>query len=213
MHASLRMYCVYRRIFDLIASASERSCRVGLFGLIWVRLWSPTQPCTSHDEQLYRLQVHERALIPLLVVNFAEKRVRRHASDRRLDRMPRMRMCMHFGMHHAPGMHFDAHSFTFMRHGTRRGPQHRVLRTADLGGSQKAMLEPLGSCRGACVSCMHHSSCHDRCACSMACRARAYGPRARSVSAPSPAWQRPARRHRSRLGTLAHMHSFPHAVE
>ena len=93
-----------------------------------------------------------------------------------------------------------------------RGPQHRFLRTADFGGSQKAMLEPLGSCRGACVSCMHHSACHDRCTCSMACRARAYGPRARSVSAPSPAWQRPARWHRSRLGRPLCMHSFPHAA-
>ena len=52
---------------------------------------------------------------------------------------------------------------------------------------------------------MHHSSCHDRCACSMACRARAYGARAGSVSTPRPAWQRPARPHRSRTGTPVRM--------
>ena len=125
----------------------------------------------------------------------------------------RMRMHMSCDMRHVPGMLFHAYYFMRMLHGTRQGSAPRFLRTADFGGSQKAMLEPLGSCRGACVSCMHHSSCHDRCACSMACRTRAHGACAESVSAPSPAWQRPARRLRSRLGTLVHMHSFPHAVE
>ena len=45
-----------------------------------------------------------------------------------------------------------------MHHSMRGGSQPHVLKTADFGRSRKARLEAPGSCRDACLSCIHHSS-------------------------------------------------------
>ena len=160
---------------------------------------------------LLRLQV---LASPRSALYLPHKRVHRHEAHRKpLARrlfMPHACAC-----HVAPAwlsIYYYTCSFIPIPHSMCGGSQPRFLRTADFGCSRKARLEAPGSCRDACLSCMHHFSCHARCACSMACRAHAYRARARPRSALSPAWQKPARRHRCRTGTPLRMQPMLHAI-
>ena len=64
----------------------------------------------------------------------------------------------------------------------------------------------------ACLSCMHYSSYHQRCACSMPWCVRAHGARTRPRSVSGTAAKEPGRRHRQRIGTHSYMQSSLHAI-
>ena len=162
--------------------------------------------------EFLRLQVHMSPTRVLPSVIFVQKTC---PSTRRCQEpfcwMP-FPCARHMCMQHVPECFIMHVFFIHMPHGMRRSSALRFLRSTDFGGSRKARPATPGSRRGDSVACMHHFSCHARCACSMACRAHAYRARARPRSALSPAWQKPARRHRCRTGTPLRMQPMLHAI-
>ena len=72
-----------------------------------------------------------------------------------------------------------------MLHGMRSASMYRFPAPPVSAVLRKMRPETLRSCRGACPLCMHHHSCHERCACRMSCRTRACGARARLKSTSS----------------------------
>ena len=124
--------------------------------------------------------------------------------------------CMHMnlpcGMQHVSVMSFHAFSFMCVHHGIWLGSPPGFLRTADFGSSQKARRQTPSSRCGACPACAHHYLYHERCACSMPCRARAYGAFVGPILAPAPAWQQPAERQGCMQHAFLCMHSFLHVM-
>ena len=109
-------------------------------------------------------------------------------------------------------MYHYVYSFISMHHGMRQGSQPRVPENRRFRRSLGRGAGTPYACHDACLVCAQHYSCHERCACSMACCARAHGARARPRYVSSPAAKKPGRRHRRRIGTCSCMQSCLHAM-